>query len=313
MMKQNIRSSKELLEETKNKFIQGCDSAIAWTIDQDYSIKVTNLTSINTKYSEACPMFFKEQLVYSSNKESTIIKTTDGFNEEPYYGIYVSKPQKGNKWEKPKRFFASLNTVEHETAVSFSSDFKKVYITRGARNVYSKEVNDNTNRMKLYQSEWGKNRWSKPQYFILNDSSYSFGHSSFADNDNVFVFASDMSGGYGGVDLYITFKVDDSWSKPLNLGEDINTEKDELYPYYLDDGNLYFSSNGHIGFGGFDIYNVNIKEADGVPHNMKTPINSSYDDFSFVIQAKKEKGYLSSNRPNGQGKEDLYEVLFVND
>lgn len=308
--KYKVNKSRLIPDSTKSYFVQGCDSAISWSMNRDYRTRVINLSSINTVHSEACPMFYKDDLVFSSNRENVIIKTTDGLNQEPYYGIYQSK-RKGNHWIKPKKFFSSLNTINHETAVSFSHDEQKVYITRGTRSAYLERNDDQVNHMKLYQSEWKINKWSMPQYFILNDSSYSFGHPSFNDSSDVFVFASDMLGGYGGTDLYITFKGEKGWSKPLNLGQEINSAKDELYPYYLDDGTLYFSSNGHIGLGGFDIYKVNIKRPNTVLQNLKMPINSSYDDFSFIINKGLELAYFSSNRPKGKGGEDIYQVIFI--
>jgi hypothetical protein len=126
----------------------------------------------------------------------------------------------------------------------------------------------------------------------------------------VFVFSSNISGGYGGTDLYISFKNDIGWTKPENLGPIINTPENEYYPFLTDKGDLYFTSDGHIGLGGYDIFVAKFSAQGWTKvENLKTPINSSFDDLSFIISPNMAYGYFSSNRRGGKGKEDLYEFV----
>ena len=123
-------------------------------------------------------------------------------------------------------------------------------------------------------------------------------------------FASDMKGGFGGKDIWMVKKMKrDEWSEPINLGNQINTSGDELFPFIHADGSLYFASNGHVGMGGMDIYKAEF-DTEGTLlsiSNMKSPINSPLDDFGIIFEGKDERGYFSSNRSGGKGGDDIYQ------
>jgi hypothetical protein len=234
-----------------------------------------------------------------------IIRKKIGERNQPYYNLY-STSQQGRTWTKPMKFSSILNTFHHEGAVTFSKDFKDIYITRGGTKTYKDQE---IHYLKLYKSSHNGTNWSKPSYFLLNDSTASFGHPHLALNDKVFLFASDLLDGYGGTDLYICFKEENGWTLPINLGPNINTKEDELYPFLTDKGVLFFSSNGHIGMGGFDLYKSKLINGEWSPaKNLEKPINTSFDDFSFIVNDSTKIGYFSSNRLGGKGAEDLYQV-----
>jgi tetratricopeptide (TPR) repeat protein len=290
-----------------SKILSCIDSIHNWETDSAKVYKIIKTPALNTIYSEINPMWYKKGIVFSSSQEKIIIKAKEGQNLEPYYDLYFSDTATNGKWHKPASFSPVLNSVDHEGAVAFSKNEDTIFFTRGIHKDYNSTVNDATNYLKLYMSTRKGLIWSKPLKFSLNDSLASFGHPAIGFNDKIFIFTSDMAGGYGGSDLYITLKLDTGWKAPVNMGPQINSNGNELYPFLLDHGVLYFTSNGHIGYGGYDIYKSEIVDGEWcAPINLRSPINSSYDDLSLIIDKLEKNGFFSSNRPNGKGGEDLY-------
>ena len=293
-------------------FIASLDSIEKWNKEGPLSIKITNLITINSVCSEINPMYYDDGIIFSSSRENIIIKTKEGQFNQAYYDLYFAKKKLNNQWEKPSNFSVSLNTVDHNGAIALSKDQQTIYMTRGNHHQYAKESKDSTNYLKIYKSDKKGLLWDKPMRFALNDSLASFGHPAIGYNDQIFIFASDIKGGYGGTDLYITFKLENGdWKSPMNMGPIINSSKNELYPFILDNGTLYFSSNGHINFGGYDVFKTTLIEGTwSLPENLKSPINSSYDDFSFIIDTSLNEAFFSSNREGGIGSEDIYKIEF---
>ena len=166
----------------------------------------------------------------------------------------------------------------------------------------------------IYFSKKKGKGWTSPVLLPLPyDSISTFGHPCISPDGKFLYFASDMPGGQGGKDIWMMKKVKrDEWSTPINLGDQINTPGDELYPFIHPNGDLYFASNGHIGMGGMDIFKADFDD-DGTlisVSNMKSPINSSTDDFGIIFEEKFERGYFTSNRPGGKGGDDIYQFNF---
>ncbi|MFH1937866.1 MAG: OmpA family protein, partial [Bacteroidota bacterium] len=162
--------------------------------------------------------------------------------------------------------------------------------------------------LKIYSSEQKESKWANPVAFFLNNDTFSVGHPALSKDGNVLIFVSDMEGGYGGTDLYMCRRENSTWSQPVNMGPVINTFGNEMFPFQAENGDLYFASDGHPGFGGLDIL-ITRQLADSTwlqPCNLFQPINSSYDDFSLCIAGNNKHGLFSSNRPGGLGSDDLY-------
>jgi outer membrane protein OmpA-like peptidoglycan-associated protein len=141
----------------------------------------------------------------------------------------------------------------------------------------------------------------------FNSDKYSTGHPSLTIDGSTMYFISDMPGGYGGTDIYVVYKSGNGWGKPINLGYTINTTTDEMFPFIASDGTLYFSSDGLPGLGGLDVFKSTKNGTEWTkPENLHAPINSNNDDFAFTIDAKRNQGYLSSNRSGGKGNDDIY-------
>lgn len=290
-------------------FITSCDSSINWIKDPKYkSIKVRNLKELNSEYSDVCPMRYENGLVFSSTRDNIFGKKIQGKTKEPFFDLFKVR-SRGNEWGKVVPFSSNINTGRHEGAFCFNPTSDTIYFTRSGDNKYVKESGENVVHLKLFLAYKDGFGWSKAKSFMLNDSIYSVGHPTMGPKGQLFIFASDMPGGYGGVDLYMCVRIGEKWTKPKNLGPQINTKSNELYPFLHASGQLFFSSNGHLTMGGYDIFTASLEQ--GVFQdvaNLRYPINSSADDFSFITDESMQKAYFSSNRWGGFGKEDLYEV-----
>ncbi|MGA0555525.1 OmpA family protein [Larkinella sp. VNQ87] len=208
-----------------------------------------------------------------------------------------------------KQFARTLNTKYHEGPVAFTKDGSKVFFTRNNYNQGKyRESSDGINKLKLYVAEEQKGAWGKAHELPFNSDEFSTGHPALSPSDNLLYFASDRPGGFGGTDLYVSRFDDGKWSEPVNLGKDINTKGNELFPFVDDRGNLYFSSDGHPGLGDLDIFYAQLVEGTSVKsvQNMGEPLNSSRDDFGIVTDGVRMNGYFSSNRLHGGTDDDIY-------
>lgn len=270
--------------------------------------KVTRL-DINTKASDFGPAFYHDSIVFSSAQEvnSKLIKQTYDWNEEPFLNLYVAAWKGGSNLGTSGVLSEELITKYHEGPVDFVQDDKVLYYTR---NNYLKLGTDDkrVNRLKIYQAVWSGNQWKQHKELSINGDEFSTGHPTLTDDGRTMYFSSDRPGGYGGPDIYVTHLTNDGWSEPENLGSKINTEGKEMFPFLHSNGTLYYSSNGKSGLGGLDIY-VAYPEGSGFskPENMGYPLNSSRDDFSFILADDNMNGFFSSNR-TAATSDDIYHV-----
>lgn len=280
--------------------IQACDSALKWKSERP-NLEVSNLERVNSSNSDFAPAYYKDGLVFCSSREDVLIrKKSEGYNE-PFTDLYVVENKNGT-WGKAERFSSSINTFLHEGPATFSAQFDTIYFSRNGEGLAN-------NHLKLFSAVSGPSGWNVPSGFMLNDSTCSFAHPSISKDGNLFFFSSNIPGGFGGTDIYVCIKADSNWSLPINLGANVNTSGNEVFPSYTHEGHIYFSSDGHAGMGGFDIFLSEQRDGEWQQAvNLKPPVNSGADDFSFVPGASKGSGYFSSSRPGGKGKDDLYEA-----
>jgi outer membrane protein OmpA-like peptidoglycan-associated protein len=176
---------------------------------------------------------------------------------------------------------------------------------------------DKTVKLKLYRMVYlpSENRWGDQliEAVPFNDREYSVGHAALSADGQTLFFASDKPGGYGGVDIYKSRRDQSgNWGAPENLGPQINTSGDEMFPFMSNDSTLYFSSNGHLGLGGLDVFSTNptgTKEKWTAPENLGFPINTNKDDFNYIIDKDNKNGYFASNRDGGKGDDDIYKFV----
>lgn len=240
-------------------------------------------------------------------------KTSNDSRTVGYYGGINVNEGLGYE-DKPltetDRFGQSLNTKYHEGPATFTKDGSRAIFTRNNyTNGKYRESSDGINKLKLYTAEQINGTWKDIQEMEFNSDEYSTGHPALNPTDQLLYFVSDMPGGFGGTDIYVSRWEGSKWGKPLNLGDKVNTKGNELFPFVDEKGNLYFSSDGHAGLGDLDIFYAPLTE-DGryakMVQNLGEPINSNKDDFGVVTDGERKSGYFSSNRRNGGADDDIY-------
>lgn len=270
---------------------------------------VNNVSSINTERSEFSPLVNKNKLAFIAEREQFdfVDYSTDDYSGQPFSNIFVADLN-GTEVKKPSPFSKRLNSDYHDGTGSMTGDGNTIYFTR----VDYIQKKGHVNRSKIVTANQTSKGWSKVKEINLCSNDYSIAHPSINDDGSVMYFTSDMPGGFGGKDLYMSEKVGGTWSQPVNLGPDINTSGDEMFPTIKKDGTLWFSSNGLPGFGGLDIYSAKKIENKWILNrNEGLELNSSTDDFGITF-LNDSTGYFSSNRPGGKGLDDIYLFNFTN-
>ncbi len=280
-------------------------------LSRDSSKYEIRLININSDGSEIGPAFYHGQVVFSSTSgRNSLIVRKYRWNELPYLDLYIGDKAPNGDILNVKDFAPKLRTNYHDGPVAFDQKNDKLYLTRN--NVGKGRVaadKDGVVNLKILLGELRDDDWEYRGEFPYNSNSYSTGHPSIDQTGNVLYFTSDRPGGYGGSDLYFSVFANGYWSDPINLGPKVNTEGNESFPFISNDGVLYFSSDGHGGMGGMDIY-FSVPEG-GVFNkieNMGFPVNSPKDDFSFVLDSTGMDGYFASNRMGGRGNDDIYHL-----
>src|SRR5690606_38546148 len=266
--------------------------------------------SINSKYSDFAPMFYKEdEIVYSSAKDFRPDTKRYKKNNPPFLDLYVAKVAEGTQdLNETIKFSNTINTEYHEAVVSFSADRTTMYFTRNNYEKRSMGGGAGLNNLKIYVSKNIGGKWTEAEGLPFNNDRYSTGHPALSPAATKLYFISDMPGSIGETDIFVVDILGDgTYSRPKNLGPNVNTDRKEMFPF-VTDKKLYFSSNGKIGHGGLDVYEALLKEEGGFKEvlNLGLPINSERDDFSYIVEEKTNKGYFASNRTGGRGDDDLY-------
>ena len=273
----------------------------------EYDIK--NI-GINSEYSDFSPMFYQDnKVVYASAKDSAFFNTRRyKWNDQPYLDLYVAKiNEESDEVRNAVKFSKKINTKYHEAAVTFSPDQQTIYFTRNNYGKKLKRDKKGINNLKIYMSRKIGDSWTEAQELPFNSDDYSTGHPALSPDGSKLYFVSDMPGSIGKTDLFVVDVLSDGqYSEPRNLGPEINTERREMFPYFSGE-KLYFASDGHIGLGGLDIYEVAVTDDGfGDVTNMGKPINSKRDDFSYIVKEDTQKGFFASNRRGGKGDDDIY-------
>ena len=258
-----------------------------------------------------------DEVVFASSRTASTGTETDGIAGESFLDLFASSRDKLGKWSEPVKLPPAINTPAHEGSPTFNSKRTAMYFTRcehEKKKAYGCEI---------WMSKKVGSNYSEPEMLVLhaplekNDSNQvKLGQPTVSKDDGVLVFSSNQKGGRGGKDLWMVRLDKDGkpTGTPSNLGNEINTPKDDMFPFLRNNGNLYFSSDGHPGMGGMDIFMAE-KTGDnawGHVENLKSPINSSGDDFSIIFDNDEEKGYFTSNRAGGKGQDDIWRFMMPN-
>lgn len=286
------------------KFCEDIKSQLAKPIE--YMVK--NVESINTRQAEYAPYVLNSKLLFVAQKETFnfVEFTTNTYNGAPYSRMYVSKIN-GEKVSKTRKFAKNLSGDYYNGPACASGDGKTLYFSR----VGYKDGSGLVNQAQIYSaSAIGIDEWDEGKIVNIGSDDYSVSHPSISEDNNTLYFTSDMPGGFGGKDIYVSRRSGTTWTKPANLGPSINTSGDEMYPSIRKDGVLFFSSSGLPGYGGLDIFSAQKTDNKwAVIRNEGPNINSTADDFGITFLAD-SVGYFSSNREGGKGDDDIYQFTF---
>lgn len=276
---------------------------------------VKHLDKINSVESDFSPTFYniKKDLVFASNRENHGASNKEfAWDNTSFLDLYKSNidTQKLTA-DVPIRFDKKLKTDYHDGPIAFSSDGKIMLLTRSSyfESKIQKSTSNSVN-VQLYYSTKVGDTWSELKSFPYNNIDYNLGQACFAPDNKTIYFVSDMPGSYGNTDIWETKYENNSFSQPVNLGQEINTEGREMFPFVDDDGLFLFASDGHLGLGGLDIHMALLDGSTSYIGNIGYPVNTNSDDFGLIYDTKTLKGFFSSNRAGGKGKDDIYAVKF---
>lgn len=299
--------------ELADTFIQSCNNAAESLIVGESRFVVEPLVMVNSPNFDFAMSFADkrgEEVIFASSRSSSAGSGEDPITGESYMDLFMAEVDRKNKWSIPEPLGNTINSPSNEGGVALNSDYKTLYFTRCLVD------KDNNFPCDIYVSQKVGSRWGAAEEMgILDreagDDSSQVGQPALTPDDQFMVFVSDMEGGQGGRDLwYIQYNdASGEWSSPENMGPGINSSSDEFFPHIRKNGDLYFASDRPGGMGGLDILKATWK-GDGMnfetPAFMEYPINTASDDFALVYHPKEEKGYLSSDRPESKGKDDIF-------
>ncbi len=254
----------------------------------------------NSDFSPAFMGSDAESIVFTSNRsKSKNKKINNPITGVPNNDIYTARKNNSGEWEEVELVEGAVNTDDDEGVVSFSADGKTMYFTRCLPNMPAGQI---------YQSSRSGGEWTEPTMIqLFADSTITVGHPAISPDGNRMYFVSDAEGGFGGKDIWVAVNEGGKWTVLENLGSKINTSGNEMFPCVRQDGALFFSSDGHEGFGGLDIY-MATQDSTGawVVENMYSPINSAGDDFGITFNSDNSMGYFSSSRGQRKPVDKIY-------
>lgn len=280
-----------------------------------YEVKRMDFNSSTDDFS---PAIYKDQVVFSSDRDKgSAVKRDHTWTGNPFNELFVVNAKSAgapNEYKftygKATKFSSKLNSKYHDASVSFSPDGKDIFFTRN-NHLGGKTGHDDEGKilLKVYSAKSnGAGGWSDVSELPFNSDEYNVAHPAISPDGKKLYFSSDMPGGFGGMDLYVSEMDGGKWGPPMNLGPKVNTEGLEVFPYVDKVGKLFFSSDGHVGLGGLDIYFMEPKENNewGEVINVGYPLNSKHDDFGVATLEDGKFGYFTSDRPGGSGRDDIY-------
>lgn len=319
----DIKKSEEMmktyLEKTGN-----ADKANLYTSEANYMDKIKENSGrykikdagINTKYSDYGSSFFKEnKLVFTSSRDTgSLGQRKHSWTDQYFTNLYETNLSGDSLTpSKPIKFSRKVKSRFHEASAVFTKDGNTMYFTRNNYTDGKKGVDDNKiTLIKLYKATYSGEDWDNVTELPFNSNNYSTAHPSLSPDEKTLYFVSDMPGTVGQSDIFkVAINSDGTYGNPENLGTSINTPGRETFPFVSDENELYFTSDTHPGLGGLDVF-VSRINPDGTfdeVQNVGADVNSSRDDFAYLINTKNRIGFFSSNREGGKGFDDIYQFL----
>ncbi len=307
--------SKKDAKDSRAKLLNQNRDYLAEIKQNSGRFKIEN-AGINSKFSDYGPSFMGTKVVFASARDTgNFSKKIHTWTGQHFTNLYSANMGEDGSLSAVAKFGKQINTKYHEDTPVFTKDGKTAYFTRNnyldGRGFDAEKVT----LLKIYKATLDKDgNWTNIAPLPFNSDSFQAAHPALSSDEKTMYFASDMPGGKGQSDLYrIKIGDDGSFGTPENLGETINTEGRETYPFINEDNEFYFASDGQPGLGGLDIFitkmpkdgSLNFKQV----LNVGEEANGPKDDFALIINSKTKKGYLSSNRDGGQGSDDIYKFI----
>lgn len=287
--------------------------------DEDYLTKIEANSgrydiepfAYNSKYSDFAASFYEQGLIFSSDRDTgNLARYRHTWNSKDFLDLYkVNADSISNNIVV--KLEGDVNTRLHESTSAVTKDGYTMYFTRN-NFLDGKKYKDQNGviRLKIYQAELVDGEWTNVLELPFNNDSYSVAHPVLSPDEKRLYFVSDMPGTIGESDIFMTEIIGDGTYGPIiNLGKNINTSSRETFPFITQDGILYFSSDGHQGLGGLDVFATKIAfgNFEEPVVNVGKPVNGNYDDFAFILKNESKEGYFSSNRTGGLGEDDIYQ------
>jgi len=269
---------------------------------------------INSKYSDYGTAIYSNKIIFASARDTgSLGQRKHKWTNQAFTNLYAADLEYNMTPGTPKKFDKNINSKFHEASPVFTADGKTMYFTRN-NYLDGKKGKDGNHitLIKIYKASLVNDKWSNVTELPFDSDNYSTAHPALSPDGKTLYFASDMPGTLGQSDLFkVTINEDGSFGTPHNLGNTINTEGKETFPFINEENEIYFASDGHPGLGGLDVFMSKIN-ADGTfseVQNVGSDVNSPKDDFAYLIDTKSRRGFFSSNRDGGQGYDDIYKFL----
>lgn len=271
-------------------------------------VTIQNESGINTENLEFAPVFYSNGIVFITTQyDQGKFAITDTRIGQNIMSIFKATRDGDGKLEDPEPLAKELLSTVHEIGVTFNSSAETIYFTRNDIKNTSNSSGNYLKKLNIYSAQYLNGKWENIKEVPFNEEGYNTIHPTISPDMDELYFSSDRPGGYGGYDLYMVRRVGGEWGPPINLGPQVNTPNAEAFPFVHADGTLYFSSNGHGGMGGLDLfYTTKSRDIWKRPVSLGEPFNSAKDDLGFILDLDKKNGYFSSDRPGGKGADDIY-------
>ena len=275
-------------------------------VDWSDYIELYNEKGVNTESTEFSSTYWADKVIFLKPGGNKNLK--DKRTKEEYFDLYVAEINKANALENGQLLSPTLNSDYHEGPACFTADGNTIYFTRvDYQNGQFGLTKHKQVALKIFSSRFVNGRWTTPEKIALNEDNVAMAHPTISYDGNYMIFASDRPGGFGKMDLYIVSKQGNGWSNPINLGKSINSNGNDWFPHINKRNYLFYASDGLENAEGLDIFMSQISKLKAAaPLRLPKPINTAYDDFALITDDNGINGYLSSNRPGGLGKDDIY-------
>ncbi len=277
---------------------------------------VSNALNINTDKLDFSPSYFRDGIVYvSSNVEDLRYKIEDVGTGTNIMKLWKASRSLNGALFDPQPFYEELNSSLHEGPVTFDSSYTQIFFTRNDNARRSRKLRKSLRQLNIYTADLVAGQWRNEREVPFNDARANDAHPTLSSDGQLLIFASDRDGGVGGMDLWAVAKQGNVWGKPHNLGPDINTRENDVFPFLHSDGTLYFSStttSASAKQANLDIYysrQTNSRWSSGT--NLSPPFNTDQDDYGLIVGADNLRGYFSSDRPGGLGSDDIYSFEII--